>query len=344
MKATFLYGKGDVRVNEIEQAKIKKSTDAVIRTVVACVCGSDLWDYLSKDPSEVGIPKGHEVIGIVEQIGNDVSHIKVGDLVVAPFVASCGFCDFCKNGQQTSCRNIEFFGHGGGGACQAEFVRIPWADGTLVKLPVNEDSELLPSLLSLSDVLCTGYHAAISAKVQPGDTVAVIGDGAVGLSAVIGAKRLGASRIILGSRHANRSQLGREYGADEIVAERGEEGIAKFKELTNGDGAHKVLECVGTQDAIDLSIAITRDYGVIGRVGAAQYSNVPLGFGTIMRNIGVYGGVAPARAYIETLMPDILQGKINPGKMFDITVAIDDIATGYKAMAERTAIKALVKF
>lgn len=344
MKATFLYGANDVRVDEIEMPVIQKPTDAVIRTVVACVCGSDLWDYYSKESSETGIAKGHEVIGVVEHVGPEVKNIKVSELVVVPFVASCGFCDFCKNNQQTSCRSIEFFGHGGGGACQAEYVRVAWADGTLVPLPVDEKSELIPSLLTLSDVLCTGYHAAASANVQLGDTVAVVGDGAVGLSAVIGAKLLGASRIILGSRHETRANLGREYGATDIVSERGAEGIAKFRELTGGDGAHKVLECVGTQDAIDLSIAITRDYGMIGRVGAAQYQNIPMDFGTVMRNIGIYGGVAPARAYIETLMPHILDGSINPGKMFDLSVNIDDITSGYKAMADRTAIKTLVTF
>ena len=202
----------------------------------------------------------------------------------------------------------------------------------------------MPSLLTLSDVLCTGYHAAVSAGVQAGDTVAVVGDGAVGLSAVIAAKLMGAGRIILMSRNESRSKLGIEFGATDIVTERDEAGIAKVRELTGGDGAARVLECVGTQSAIDTAIAITRDYGVIGRVGAAQYDNIPMNFGTIMRNIGIYGGVAPARAYIETLMPLILDGTINPGKVFDLTVGIDEISEGYKAMAERTAIKALVKF
>ncbi len=344
MKATFLYGANDVRVDQIEDAKILKPTDVVIRTVIACVCGSDLWDYYSKAPDTVGVAKGHEVIGIIETAGAEVRNLKSGDLVVVPFVASCGFCDYCKANQQTSCRNIEFFGHGGGGACQAEMVRIPWADGTLVKLPVDSNSELLPSLLTLSDVLGTGYHAAKSAQVQAGDTVVVVGDGAVGLSAVIAAKKMNAEKIILMSRHESRSKLGREFGATEIVSQRGEDGIEAIKELTNGDGAGRVLECVGTQDAIDLSIAVTRDYGTIGRVGAAQYETVPLNFGTIMRNIGIYGGVAPVRAYIDELMPDILEGRINPGKVFDLSVKIDEIADGYKAMADRTAIKALVTF
>jgi threonine dehydrogenase-like Zn-dependent dehydrogenase len=344
MKATFLYGANDVRVENVNKPAILKQTDAVIRTVLACVCGSDLWDYYSKEPSSQGVAKGHEVIGVVEEIGTGVNKIKVGDLVVVPFVASCGTCDFCLAKQFTSCRQIEFFGHDGGGACQAEFVRIPWADGTMVKLPVDEKSSLLPSLLTLSDVLCTGYHAAVSANVKPGDTVAVVGDGAVGLSAVIGAKKLGADRIILVSSHASRAKLGVEFGATHVVTQRGDEGIARVKELTGGDGVMKVLEAVGTQDAIDFSIAVTRDYGTVGRVGAAQYETVPLGFGTIMRNITVSGGVAPARAYVEELMADIISGKINPGKVFDLEVSIDNIADGYKAMADRKAIKTLVRF
>ena len=343
MKATFLYGANDVRVDDVAYPQILKPTDAIIKTVVACVCGSDLWDYYDMAPSETGTAKGHEVIGVIEEIGSAVTKFKVGDLIVVPFVASCGTCDFCQEGHQTSCRNIDFFGHGGGAACQAEAVRIPLVDGTGVLLPVEPTSHLIPSLLSLSDVLCTGYHAAHSAGVKAGHNVVVIGDGAVGLSAVISAKKLGAERIILVSRHETRSALGREYGATDIVTERDAEGIAKILELTNGDGAHRVLEAVGTQSAIDMSIAVTRAYGVVGRVGAAQYQNVPLDFGTIMRNISVTGGVAPARAYIETLMPDILDGKINPGKMFDLEVSLDDIAKGYKAMADRTAIKALVR-
>ena len=343
MKATFLFGTGDVRVLDVPEPTIVQPTDAVIRTVVACVCGSDLWDYWNSDPREQGIPKGHEVIGVVEAVGSAVKKFKTGDLVVVPFVASCGECDYCLRGQQTSCRKIAFFGHGGGAACQAEFVRIPNADGTFVKLPVAEDDAHIPSLLTLSDVLCTGYHAAVTARVQPGDTVVVVGDGAVGLGAVISAKKLGAERIILMSRHESRSALGREFGATDVIAERDEAAVEAVKELTNGDGADKVLEAVGTQQAIDGAIATVRAYGTVGRVGAAQYQNVPLDFGTIMRNITVTGGVAPARAYIETLMPDILEDKINPGKMFDLTVSLADIPAGYEAMATRKAIKTLVR-
>lgn len=342
MKATFLFGTGDVRVLDVAEPTIVKPTDAVIRTVVACVCGSDLWDYWNSTP-ENPIPKGHEVIGVVEAIGAAVKKFKVGDLVVAPFVASCGECDFCLRNQQTSCRNIEFFGHGGGAACQAEFVRIPNADGTFVKLPVAENDSHIPSLLTLSDVLCTGYHAAHTAGVTQGDTVVVVGDGGVGLGAVISAKKLGAEKIILMSRHETRAALGREFGATHVIAERDEAAVAAVKDLTNGDGADKVLEAVGTQQAIDGAIAMVRSYGTIGRVGAAQYQNVPMDFMTVMRNITMTGGVAPARAYIETLMPDILNDTINPGKMFDIEVSLADVASGYEAMATRKAIKALVR-
>lgn len=343
LKATFLFGTSDVRVLDIPDPTIVKPTDAIIRTVVACVCGSDLWDYWNSAPKETGIAKGHEVIGVVETVGASVKKFKTGDLVVVPFVASCGECDFCLRDQQTSCRKIEFFGHGGGGACQAEFVRIPNADGTFVKLPVAENDPHMASLLTLSDVLGTGFHAAKTANVQPGETVVVVGDGAVGLSAVIGAKKLGAEKIILMSRHESRSALGREYGATHIIAERDEAAVEAVKELTNGDGADKVLEAVGTQQAIDGAIAMVRAFGTIGRVGAAQYSNVPMDFSTIMRNITMTGGVAPVRAYIETLMPDILNDKINPGKMFDLEVSLSDIASGYEAMATRKAIKTLVR-
>jgi threonine dehydrogenase-like Zn-dependent dehydrogenase len=262
---------------------------------------------------------------------------------VAPFVASCGECDYCKKQQFTSCRKIAFFGHEGEAGGQSEKVRVPNADGTLVKLPVSEDSPLLPSLLTLSDVLCTGHHAAITAKVQPGGTAVVIGDGAVGLCAVIAAKRLGAAKIILMGRHEARTNLGVEFGATHVVSERDDEGIAKVRELTGGDGAESVLECVGTASSMKMALGVVKDYGTIGRVGAAQYSEIPFGFGPLMANVSISGGVAPARAYIEELMPDILSGKINPGKVFDLTVSLDDAPNGYKAMASRTHLKVLVK-
>jgi len=343
LKATVMYGPGDVRVEEFAHPVIQSSTDAVVRVTLACICGSDLWDYKDSEVLEVGRPRGHEFMGVIEAIGSEVADLSVGDFVVAPFVASCGNCDRCVKGHFTSCRKIGFFGHGGEAGGQSQAVRVPNADGTLVKLQVPVDSPYVASLLTLSDVMCTGHHAAVTAGVETGDTAVVIGDGAVGLCAVIAAKRLGAARIILMGRHEARTDLGREFGATDVVAERGQEGIDAVRALTNGDGAVRVLECVGTQEAIDTALGVVADYGVIGRVGASQYSQIDFGFAPLMRNITISGGVAPARAYIEELIPDILNGSINPGKVFDLEVSLDDIATGYKAMSDRTHIKVLVR-
>ena len=343
MKATLLYGPGDVRVEDLAYPVVTNATDAVVKVTLACICGSDLWDFKDSETLETGRPRGHEFLGIVESVGSEVSTVKVGDLVVAPFVASCGTCDRCQKGQFTSCRTIGFFGHGGEAGGQSEAVRVPHADGTLVKLPVAVDSPLLPSLLTLSDVMCTGHHAAVTAGVTAGDTVAVIGDGAVGLCAVIAAKRLGAARIILLGRHEDRTNLGREFGATDVVPERGADAISAVKSLTNGDGALRVLECVGTQDAIDTALAIVADFGFVGRVGASQYEKIDFGFSPLMRNVSISGGVAPARAYIEELMVDVLNGSINPGKVFDLEVSLDEVAAGYDAMSNRTHLKVLVR-
>jgi threonine dehydrogenase-like Zn-dependent dehydrogenase len=342
MRATVMYGAGDVRVEQVPDASLVEPTDAVVRVVLSCICGSDLWPYGSLPASDHGRRMGHEFLGVIEDVGRDVHSLRRGDVVVAPFVWADNTCDFCRQGLQTSCRHGGQWGHDLDGG-QGEAVRVPQADGTLVKVPVGEDSALLPDLLTLSDVLCTGHHAAVTAGVTAETAVTVIGDGAVGLSAVIAAKRLGAERIILMGRHADRTELGREFGATEVIAERGDEAIARVRELTGGDGTHAVLECVGTRDAIDTAIAVARDGGRIGRVGAAQYSEVPMDFGTVMRNLTLTGGVAPARAYMEELMPDILDGTIRPGRMLDVTVDLDDIAAGYRAMAERTALKVLVR-
>lgn len=343
MKATVLYGPGDVRIDDMPEPTVQNPNDVVLKVTLACICGSDLWDYIESPKREIGRPRGHEFIGVVESIGEGVQNFAIGDLVVAPFVASCGECDYCQKEQFTSCRKIAFFGHEGEAGGQSEKVRVPNADGTLVKLPVPEDSPLLPSLLTLSDVLCTGHHAAVTAKVKPGETTVVIGDGAVGLCAVIAAKRLGAGRIILMGRHEDRTNLGKEFGATDVVSERDEAGIAKVRELLAGDGAESVLECVGTASSMKMALGVVRDYGTIGRVGAAQYSEIPFGFGPLMANVSISGGVAPARAYIEELMPDILSGKINPGKVFDLTVSLEDTPKGYEAMAKRTNLKVLVK-
>jgi threonine dehydrogenase-like Zn-dependent dehydrogenase len=343
MRATLIYGAGDVRVEEVPDPGIQQPTDAVVRVLRACICGSDLWPYGSRPPTEHGDRIGHEFLGVVEDIGAEVSGLKTGDLVVAPFVWSDNTCDFCREGLHTSCRHGGFWAADGVDGGQGEAVRVPQAQGTLVKLPVGEDSALLPSLLTLSDVFCTGHHCAVTAGVTPRTTVTVVGDGAVGLSAVLSAERLGAERIILMGRHKARTDLGRDFGATDIVAERGEEGVERVRELTGGDGTHTVLECVGTLPALETSLGVVRAGGTISRVGAPQYDQVPLGFREFMNNITLTGGVAPARAYIEELLPDILEGRIEPGRVFDRTVSVDEVPDGYRAMADREALKVLVR-
>jgi threonine dehydrogenase-like Zn-dependent dehydrogenase len=342
MKATLMYGAGDVRVETVPNPTIQEPTDAIVRIVAGCICGSDLWPFASKDATEEGSRMGHEFVGVVEELGSATSGLSVGDFVIAPFVASDGTCDFCLEGLQTSCRHGAHWGGTEDGG-QGEYARVPQASGTLVVVPAGFDDALIPSLLSLSDVMSTGYHAAKKAQIQPGQTVTVIGDGAVGLSAVLSAKLMGASRIILLGRHEARTRLGREFGATDVVAERDDEGIAKVKELTGGDGTHVVLEAVGLLSAIETAFAVVRDGGVISRVGAPQYTEVPFGFPPFMRNITLTGGVAPARAYIDELLPLVLDGTIDPGRVFDRTIGMDDVPAGYQAMADRDALKVLVR-
>jgi hypothetical protein len=292
--------------------------------------------------SEEGQRIGHEFIGIVEDAGREVPGLKSGDLVVAPFVWADNTCDFCTEGLQTSCRHGGPWGAPGVDGGQGEAVRVPQAQGTLVKLPVRQDSELMASLLTLSDVFCTGHHCAVTAGVGPRTTVTVIGDGAVGLSAVLAAKRLGAERILLMGRHKERTDLGRDFGATDVIAERGDEGIERVRELTGGDGTHTVLECVGTLPAMEMALGVARDGGVVSRVGAPQYTDMPFGFDHFWRNITLTGGVAPARAYIEELMADVLEGSIEPGRVFDRTISLDEVPGGYRAMADRHALKVLI--
>ena len=343
MRATIIHGAGDIRVEEVPDPQLREPTDAVVRVVRACICGSDLWPYRSMPVSEQGERIGHEFLGVVEDVGSQVSGIKRGDLVVAPFVWADNTCDFCREGLQTSCRHGGMWARDGIDGGQGEAVRVPQAQGTLVRLPAAEDSALLSSLLSLSDVFPTGYHCAHTACVNHRTSVTVIGDGAVGLSAVLSAKRLGAERIILMGHHKARTDLGFEFGATDVVAERGKEGIEKVRELTRGDGTHRVLECVGLKEAIETAFAVVRDGGVVSRVGAPQYSDVPMDFGVFLRNVTLTGGVAPARAYIDELLPDVLEGKIQPGLVFDRTVSLDEVSSGYRAMASRTALKVLVQ-
>jgi threonine dehydrogenase-like Zn-dependent dehydrogenase len=342
VRATLIYGAGDVRVENVPDPQIARPTDALVRVLRSCICGSDLWPYGSKPHAERGDRIGHEFLGVVEDTGADVSTLQRGDVVVAPFVWSDNTCDFCQEGLQTSCRHGGQWGVDGVDGGQGEAIRVPQADGTLVKLPVGEDSALLPSLLTLSDVFPTGYHCAVRAGVSPRTTVTVIGDGAVGLSAVLSSNRLGAEQIILMGRHQDRTDLGREFGATDVVAERGEEGIERVRELTGGDGTHVVLEAVGYEQAMHTALGVVRDGGTVSRVGAPQYEQVAMGVRSFLDNITLTGGVAPARAYIEELLPDVLDGTIEPGRVFDRTVALEEVPDGYRAMADRTALKVLI--
>ena len=344
MRATLIYGAGDVRVEQVPDPRIEQPTDAVVRVLVSCICGSDLHPYHNRAATPAGTTIGHEFIGVVEELGREVTGLAKGDVVIAPFVYSDNTCDFCREGLHTSCRHGGLWNNNGVGGGQAEAVRVPQAAGTLVKVPAGEDSPLLPSLLTLSDVFCTGWHCAVTAGVSQRTTVAVVGDGAVGLSAVLSARLLGAERIILMGRHKDRTDLGREFGATDVVAERGEEGIARVLELTGGDGAHAVLEAVGYPEAYDTALAVTRPGGMLSRVGVPQYEEANVGFARVFfRNITLTGGVAPARAYIGQLLPAVLDGAIEPGRVFDRAVSLDEVPDGYRAMNERKAIKVLIK-
>jgi alcohol dehydrogenase len=344
MKAAIFRGPGGVAVEDRPKPTIAEPTDAIVRVVLACVCGSDLWYYRGlSDHAHGGI--GHEFIGVVDEVGADVTSVAVGDFVIAPFAWSDGTCRNCEAGFQTACVHGGFFGQGGDGdGGQAEFVRVPYADGTLVAVPGSDLSEeMMASLLALTDVMSTGYHAAISAGVGKGDTVAVVGDGAVGLSGVLSATLLGAGRIILlGSTHGDRHALAREWGATDVVTARGEEAVRAVHGLTEGYGADAVLECVGTAEATTTAFAIARAGAIVGRVGVPH--DVALDTeGTFYRNVGMRGGPAPARHYQPELLDAVLAGRIDPGRVFDLTVDLDHIAEAYAAMDERRAIKALVR-
>jgi threonine dehydrogenase-like Zn-dependent dehydrogenase len=344
MRATVMYRAGDVRVEDVPDARILKPTDALVRVTRSCICGSDLWPYKTMEPDDDGGQRmGHEFIGVVEDVGADVTGVARGDVVVAPFVYSDGSCDFCVEGLHTSCRHGGFWGSGDVDGAQGEAVRVPQADGTLVLLPVGEDDALMASLLTLSDVFPTGYHAALSARVQPGKSVAVVGDGAVGLCGVMAAKRLGAEQIILLGRHADRTAIGRDFGATDVVEQRGREAVERVRELTGGDGVHSVLECVGLEAAFDTALRIARPGGTIGRVGVPQFDQLPGAAASFRRNVTVSGGIAPARAYIPELLPDVLEGRLEPGRVFDRTIGLGAVPEGYRAMDEREAIKVLIE-
>jgi threonine dehydrogenase-like Zn-dependent dehydrogenase len=343
MRATVMYGAGDVRIESVADAKLIEATDALVRVTRACVCGSDLWPYTqmtADDPSRV---MGHEAVGVVDAVGAEVRTLKPGDVVVMPFAFSDGSCVFCHSGLQTSCVHGGFFGSPEVPGAQAEAVRVPEADGTLVVLPVGEDDALMPSLLTLSDVMGTGHHAALAARVAPGRSVAVVGDGAVGLCGVIAAKRLGAEQIILLGRHPDRIALGRDFGATDVVSERGEEAVERVRELTGGLGAHSVLECVGHDQAVETALGIVRPGGAVGRVGVPQQEQIPTTMQAFYDNVTIAGGPAPVRAYIEELLPDVLEGRIEPGRVFDRAGSLDEVPEGYRLMNEREVLKFLIE-
>src|SRR5215211_5976806 len=343
MRATVMYGAHDVRVDTVPDAALVLPTDALVRVTRACICGSDLWPYNSMAPSTIGNRMGHEFIGLVEDLGPAVRTVKKGDLVVAPFAWSDGTCEFCRQGLQTSCIHGGWWGGTEQDGGQGEAVRVPMADGTLVALPVGPDHALMPSLLTLSDVMGTGHHAALRANVGPGKIAAVVGDGAVGLCGVIAARRLGAEQIILLGRHPDRIALAREFGATDVVSERGEEAVERVRELTDGYGVHSVLECVGLEQSMLTAIGIARPGGAVSRVGVPQDESIPAALPRFYNNVTVSGGPAPARAYIEELLPDVLEGRIEPGRVFDRSVGLDEVPDGYRAMNEREAIKVMVR-
>ncbi|UFR01299.1 zinc-dependent alcohol dehydrogenase family protein [Streptomyces sp. Go40/10] len=337
MRATIIHAPGDIRVENAPEPTITAPTDAVIRTVATCVCGSDLWDYRGINPVTEPHPIGHEYVGIVEEVGSDVSTVKPGQFVIGSFFASDNSCPICRAGYHTSCLHREFIN-----GCQAEYVRVPLADGTLVATPEQPSEELVASLLTLSDVMGTGWYAAKAAEVKPGSTAVVVGDGAVGLSSVIAAKELGAERIIAMSRHESRQKLALEFGATDIVSERGEDGVARVKELTDGIGADSVLECVGTQQSMHQALQATRPGGNVGFVGVPHDVAVD-GQELFFSHVGLRGGPAPVRAFLPDLIERVFSGRINPGRVFDLTLPLDEVAEGYKAMDERRAIKALLR-
>jgi len=336
MQGTVLYAPRDVRFEEREEPKIAQPTDAIIRLSATCICGSDLWPYRGVQAIAQPTPMGHEYCGIVEEVGREVRNIRPGQFVVGSFATSDNTCAICRDGYQSSCVHREFMT-----AAQASLLRVPLADGTLVATNDLPPEELIPSLLATSDVLGTGWFAADAANVKPGNTVVVVGDGAVGLLGALSARQMGAERIIVMSRHASRQKLAREFGATDIIAERGNDGVERIKELTNGIGADSVLECVGTQESMMQAIESTRPGGYVSYVGVPH--NVSLdGEQLFYSHVHLHGGPAPVRRYLPELINLVLNGKINPGKVFDLTLPLNQVAEGYRAMDERRAIKTLL--
>jgi threonine dehydrogenase-like Zn-dependent dehydrogenase len=338
LRQVVLHTARDVRVEDRPDPKIEQPTDAIIRLTATCICGSDLWPYRGIEPADHQV-MGHEYVGVVEEVGDQVKNVKVDDFVVGSFVISDNTCEICQAGYQSKCVHAEFVARTIG--TQSDKARIPYADGTLVATPGHPDPELIPSLLAASDVLGTGWYAAVAAEAGPGKTVAVVGDGAVGLMAILAAKQLGAERIIAMSRHLERQELARFYGATDIVEERGDDGVARVKELTGGLGAHSVIEAVGTQEAMMQAIHSTRPGGHVGFVGVSHDVAIP-GDELFMAGVHIHGGPAPVRQYLPRLVQLIWDRTIDPGKVFDLTLPLDRAAEGYQAMDQRTATKVLL--
>ncbi|MEV3921187.1 zinc-dependent alcohol dehydrogenase family protein [Actinomadura coerulea] len=336
MRGVVMHAPGDVRVEDRDDPRITRPTDAVIKVEAACVCGSDLWPYRGADQVS-DRPMGHEYVGVVEQTGSDVRNVKVGDFVVGSFFASDDTCEICRAGYQSRCVNAEPVG-----GTQAQYARVPLADGTLVAVPGTPDADLVPSLLAASDVLGTGWFAAVAAEAGPGKTVAVVGDGAVGLLGVLAARRLGAERIVVFSRHADRQKLAAEFGATDVIAERGDEGVKALKDLTGGLGAHSTIEAVGTQQSMMQAVRATRPGGHVGYVGVTHDVAIP-GEELFFSGVHLHGGPAPVRRFLPELIQLILDRRIDPGRVFDLDLPLEDAAEGYRAMDERRAIKTLLR-
>ncbi|MDQ1672551.1 MAG: hypothetical protein QOC98_1113 [Frankiaceae bacterium] len=339
MRGVVLHAPGDVRVENRPDPTIEKPTDAIVRLAATCVCGSDLWPYRGIEAVDGASPMGHEYVGVVEEVGSEVRGNRPGQFVVGSFFASDNTCEICRAGYQSRCVHAEPMGAIG---TQAEYARIPLADGTLVATPEAPSQDLLPSLLAASDVLGTGWFAAVAAEAGPGKTVAVVGDGAVGLLGVLAACQLGAERIVIFSRHADRQQLAKEFGATDVIVERGDEGVARLKELTSGLGAHSTIEAVGTQESMMQAIRATRPGGHVGYVGVSHDVQLP-GDELFFSAVHLHGGPAPVRRFLPDLIARITSGAINPGKVFDLTLPLDEAAEGYRAMDDRRAIKTLLR-
>ncbi len=339
MRGVVMNAPGDVEVVNRPDPEILAATDAIIRLAATCICGSDLWPWRGVDEVAGPMPMGHEYVGTVEEVGDEVSSIKVGDFVVGSFFASDNTCEICQAGYQSRCVDAHLMGEEG---TQAEYTRVPMADGTLVATPGHPDSDLVPSLLAASDVLGTGWFAALAAEAAPGKTVAVVGDGAVGLLAILAARQFGAERVIAMSRHENRQKLALEFGATDIVADRGDDGVATIKEMTGGYGAHSVIEAVGTQEAMMQAVRSTRPGGHVGYVGVAHGVELP-GDELFFSELHLHGGPAPVRRFLPELIGRICDRQIEPGKVFDLALPLEEAAEGYRAMDQRRAIKVLLQ-